>query len=139
MVVDGAALSLWDPRGVRQTVVRGYAGPLRWGRPALNAALRLAGAAPLPAVGEGLASAVAVRPVAEGPEALDRLVGAALGAARARGLAFVLVGLDARDPALALLRRRPHVPYRSTLVAAAWPGDASLALPAPIHAEIASY
>ena len=141
VAVDGAALSLWDPGAVRQTVVRGYAGALRWSRPVLNAALRAAGAAPLPAVGERLRSAFVVGAVAvaEGARALDRAVEGALGLARARGLAFVVVGLDARHPALALLRRRPHVAYRSTLFAAVWPGGHLPPFRPPIHAEIATY
>ncbi len=139
IAVDGAALSLWDASSVRQSVVRGYQGALGRLRPLVNGALRVLGAAPLPDTGEPLRAAFAVRPVWRDPQALDALVGAALGTARARGLAFVLLGLDARDPALPLLRRRLHVAYRSTLVAARWPGDDPPALSSPIHVQIASY
>ncbi len=139
VVVDGAALSLWDASSVRQSVVRGYEGALGRFRPLVNGALRALGASPLPVVGEPVRSAFAVRPVWRDARALDALVGAALGAARARGLAFVLIGLDARDPALPALRRRLHVAYRSTLVAARWPGDDAPSLSSPLHVEIASY
>jgi len=139
VAVDGAALSLWDATPVRQTVVQGIEGTLGTLRPLVNGVLRVAGAKPLPANGEPLRSAFAVRPVWRDADALDALIGAALGMARARGLAFVLLGLDARDPALPLLRRRPHLAYPSTLLAAAWPGDDVPPLSRPIHAEIASY
>ena len=139
VAVDGAALALWDACAVRQTVVRGYDGALGRVRPLANGALRVLGAAPLPDVGRPLRSAFVVQPVWRDAEALDDAIGAALGEARARGLAFVLLGLDARDPALPLLRRRLHVAYRSTLLAAMWPGDAPLYFRSPIHVEIASY
>ena len=134
-----AALALWDAGAVRQSVVRSYGGALGRLRPVVNAAARLAGAAPLPDVGEPVRSAVAVRPVSRDARALDALLAAALGRARQRGRAFVLVGLDARDPALALARRRPHVAYRSTLYAACWPGEAAPAVRRPVHPEIATF
>ena len=139
IAVGGAALTLWDGAAVRQTVVRGYDGVLGRVRPLANGALRMLGASPLPDVGRPLRSAFAVRPVWRDAEALDAVVGAALGEARAQGLAFLLLGLDARDPALPLLQRRLHVAYRSTLLAATWPGDAPPSFRSPVHVEIASY
>ena len=119
--------------------MRGYDGVLGRVRPLANGALRMLGASPLPDVGRPLRSAFAVRPVWRDAEALDAVVGAALGEARAQGLAFLLLGLDARDPALPLLQRRLHVAYRSTLLAATWPGDAPPSFRSPVHVEIASY
>ena len=134
-----AALSLWDASAVRQTVVQGYPGALGRLRPLVNAAARLAGAAPLPDSGQRLRAAFVVRPVALDGRALNAALGEALGRARTRGLGFVLVGLDARDPALPLVRRRPHVAYRSTLYAATWLGGETPVLTRPVHAEIATF
>jgi hypothetical protein len=118
--------ALWDQSGTKQTVVHGYAGSLRWLRPAYNLAARLQGAAapPLPAPGAPLRSAYAsFLSVAEDDPATCRLVlRHLLDMAAARGHAYLLVGLAESDPLLDVARRFPHVAYRSTLYTVCPPG-----------------
>ena len=49
------------------------------------------------------------------------LLDATLDRAAARGLDYVLMGLDERDPLFRVARERPHMPYRSRLFLAEWP------------------
>jgi hypothetical protein len=111
--------ALWDQGALKQTVVRGYAGALRWLRPAYNLGARLLGApaAPLPAPGSPLRSAYACfLAVAEDDPLVCRAVlRSLLSLAAARGLAYVLLGLAEGDPLLDVGRRFPHVAYGSTL------------------------
>jgi ribosomal protein S18 acetylase RimI-like enzyme len=118
--------ALWDQRALKQTVVRGYGGTLRWLRPAYNLGARLMGApvSPLPAPGSHLRSAYAsFLAVAEDDPATCRAVlRKLLGMAAARGQAYVLLGLAEGDPLLDVARRFPHVAYGSTLYAVCPPG-----------------
>jgi hypothetical protein len=111
--------ALWDQGALKQTVVRGYAGALRWLRPAYNLGARLLGApaAPLPAPGSPLRSAYACfLAVAEDDPLVCRAVlRSLLSLAAARGQAYVLLGLAEGDPLLDVGRRFPHVAYGSTL------------------------
>lgn len=52
-------MGLWDQSAYKQTVVRSYAGALRWARPFYNLAASLTRRQPLPAPGEPLRSAYA--------------------------------------------------------------------------------
>ena len=133
-----ASAVLWDAAPVRQSVVRAYGPGLRRARPVLNAVARVVGAPSLPRPGERLRSAFLVLAQAKDAGAFGRLLDAALGAARARGLAFVLVGLDTLDPRLAVARRRLHVAYRSTLYAADWGDGRTLPISRPVHVEPAT-
>ena len=133
------SVSVWDPAVVRQTLVAGYSGALRWTRPLANAAARALGLHPLPSPGEPLRSAFATGLWAADAPALDALLDAALARCRVRGAAFLLVGFDAADPLARHARRRIHVPYRSTLHALVWPGERTPAVRRPVHAEIATY
>ncbi|HYD42277.1 MAG TPA: hypothetical protein VEB43_15730 [Anaeromyxobacter sp.] len=114
--------AIWDQRGFKQTVVRGYAPLLAAARPVFAALAALAPALGLPAlprVGAALPAAfLAFVRVADGAEpAFAALLDAALRAARARRLGALVLGLGADDPLLPAARRRPHVAYRSTLYA----------------------
>lgn len=108
-----AAAALWDQRAFRQTLIRGYAGPLTWLRPILN----LAGAR-LPAPGATLAHAF-LSPVAvevAGEAMLPDFVSAFFPLAAQNGLEFLTLGFQADDPRLDLLRRRFSCrEYRSRL------------------------
>ncbi|MEL6615561.1 MAG: hypothetical protein AAFQ43_07475, partial [Bacteroidota bacterium] len=129
------AMAVWDPSPVRQTVVRGYRGALRWGRPLANGALVALGAPRLPSLRQPLASGMAAHAWARTPEAFADLVRAALRHARQRRLAFLLVALDRTDCRLATPRRGLHLDYASTLYTVRWDADAPR-LRRPLHVEL---
>lgn len=115
-------LGLWDQSDFKQTVVHSYHGSLGRFRPLYNAGLRLLGARPLPAPGERVqhvfASFIAV---ADNDPAIFRpLLQRAYDLAARRGYAYLMVGLLAGDPLLAVARRYPHIPYHSRLYTVCW-------------------
>jgi hypothetical protein len=111
---------LWDQSAYKQSVVRGYTG---W----MKVASWLGGSI-VPRVGDHIHSAyaalVAVRGDSE--DAFDALVCELARTAVARGFRYLVVGLDERDPLLAIARRYPHVAYPSRLYLASWPNGVSL-------------
>ena len=95
-----AVAGVWDQSPWRQVVVHGYAGALRLLRPVANAWAVCAGRACLPAAGERLRQA-SVFPFAVEPEhagALDELWRSLEAGARVRGVEWLTLALDARDP-----------------------------------------
>ena len=130
-----AAAALWDQSAWRQTVVAGYARGPRLARPWINLALRLAGRAGLPPPGGVLRRAcVHGLAVAEGAERrLPELCARLEATARRRGVAWLVVTLDARDEGLraALPKRvgaqvyatRLHLVGLPGFPEAAWSGD----------------
>jgi hypothetical protein len=111
--------AIWDQRGFKQAVVRGYAPHLRLLRPLLATVGPALGLPRLPPVGTALASAfLAFLAVADDDRAVfDALLDAALVEARARRLELLALGLAADHPLLGAAQRRPHRAYRSTLYA----------------------
>jgi hypothetical protein len=113
---------LWDQSRFKQTVVRGYTGPLKRARPLYNAYARLRGRQPLPAPGEQIrlayASFVCVQN--DDPTVFRALLRHAYNLAAARRYAHLVVGLSARDPLLSVARTYAHIPYHSTLYTACW-------------------
>jgi hypothetical protein len=59
------------------------------------------------------------------PEVFRELLDQLIANASARRLDFLLVGLSARDPLLAVARRRPHIAYFSRLYTVCWQEDKS--------------
>ncbi len=122
-----ACAALWDQRGFRQTVVRGYAGRLRRLRPLLNLSATIFGTPRLPPAGSILALGF-LSPFATDPgygDLLPELVALNLAPAAERGLEFLTLGLAADDPRLAPVRRRfAGREYCSRIYRVAWPGDA---------------
>lgn len=129
------ALAVWDPSPVRQSVVCGYSGAMRWLRPLASGALRKVGSRPLPVVGEALKSAMVAHAWAATPEVYSDLVCAARRQARQRRMGFLLIALDRTDPRLATLRRTLHLDYPSTLYSVRWDGHAPR-LRRPVHVEL---
>lgn len=115
-------VGLWDQSAYKQTVVRAYRGALRRLWPAYNLGLRLIGAQPLPAPGQPLHSAYAsfICVANDDPQIFGALLQQVYNLAAARGYAWLLVGLSARDPLLAVVRRYAHVPYFSRLYTVGW-------------------
>jgi hypothetical protein len=116
---------LWDQQAYKQAVVRGYAGPLRLLRPLASLALRALGAAALPPPGASVRGVYLAfhRVAGEDPAAFAALLDVACAEAARRGHAYLLVGLAARDPLLAVARRRLHVAYPSRLYSVSYEED----------------
>jgi hypothetical protein len=107
------AIALWDQRAYKQAVVRGYTGWLRAIAPLMK----------LPRVGQQIRNAYAslVCVARDDAAVFGRLLGEVNDLARVRGFEYVLVGLDARDPLLAVARAHPHIAYASRLYVGTWP------------------
>jgi hypothetical protein len=120
-----ACAALWDQRSFRQTVVRGYASPVKFVRPILNLIALATGTPPLPTVGSILAHAfLSPFAVSQDAEGIGlALVEAMMPLAREAGLSFLTLSLDSNDPAGISLRRRFHPRvYHSRLYRVDWAG-----------------
>ena len=112
-------MALWDQSAYKQAIVRGYSGWLKAIAPMM-----------LPRVGQEIRSAYASLICMGDDDALlfGRLLREVVNLAAARGLVYLLVGLDARDPLLNVVRayvgagfrRLSHVSYPSRLYLASW-------------------
>ena len=118
-------IGLWDQSSYKQTIARGYAGWLRWARPAYNIAARLSARAPLPNAGEKILHAYAsfVCVADEDTEVFRALLRRVCAVAAERGYSYLMAGFDERDPLLAVARAHPHIAYRSRVFIAGWPKD----------------
>ena len=114
---------IWDQRIFKQTVIRGYATPLRQARPVLNFTGRLAHRVRLPKVGETLANAFVLNLIGEGgPERMIQLMKTLLRIAAGRGVEMLTLGLAANDLRLEWLRKYFRGrEYRSRLYLVRWP------------------
>ena len=115
-------IGLWDQSEYKQTVVQAYTGSLRWARPVYNAGARVLGAQPLPPPGAQLRSAYAsfICVADDDPGPFRALLRHVYELAAERQYAYLIVGLSARDPLLAVARRYPHITYRSRVYAVCW-------------------
>jgi ribosomal protein S18 acetylase RimI-like enzyme len=118
-------IGLWDQSSYKQTIARGYAGWLRWARPAYNIAARLSARAPIPNAGEKILHAYAsfVCVAGEDPEVFRALLRRVCAVAAERGYSYLMAGFDERDPLLEVARAHPHIAYRSRVFIAGWPKD----------------
>ena len=118
-------MALWEQSAYKQDVVHAYRARLRRQRPAYDLAARLLGARPLTPPGEPIALAFAARVCVadDDPGVMRALLRAVTAEAHARGLAFLMVGLADDDPLLSVVRRQPHITYRSDLFALSWTDD----------------
>ena len=118
-----ACAALWDQRGFKQWVVRGYHPVLCRARLLLNLAARLYGGLQLPPVGTILSQAL-VSHVAGSGDDTDSLVELIdqLGTAAMRGnIEFLTLGFAANDPRLKAARSKFLCrEYRSRLYAVRW-------------------
>ncbi|HEY5625885.1 MAG TPA: hypothetical protein VIT93_05310, partial [Dehalococcoidia bacterium] len=109
-------LALWDQRGFKQYVVRGYDGPvMRWRR-LINGIGPLLGLPRLPEVGQPLHQASLSHVAADGddPVMLRALVRAGLGEACRRGIPLLTTALSARHAALPAVKAGiRHLEYHS--------------------------
>jgi len=116
-------IGLWNQSSFKQTVARGYAGWLRWARPAYNLAAHLSARPELPSPGEKILSAYASFVCVDGEDAdvFRALLRRVCDAASERGYSYLMAGFDERDPLLKIARAHPHVAYRSRVFIAGWP------------------
>jgi hypothetical protein len=116
-------IGLWDQSAYKQDVVRSYSGWIRLAVPLYNAGAPWLRRPRLPKIGERIRSGYAVFICIEqdAPTVFGDLLAATLHRAAVRGLDYVLMGLDERDPLFRTARERPHIPYRSRLFLAEWP------------------
>jgi hypothetical protein len=115
-------LAVWDQRGFKQAVVRGYAPALRLARPLLNLAGPALGAPRLPRPGEPLRHAFLSHVAVDGddPRVLVALVEEAMATAGS-DLDHLVTGFSERDPLLgALIRAFPSRRYGSILYVVDW-------------------
>jgi hypothetical protein len=125
-----ACAGIWDQRAIKQTVVRGYSGALRWTKPFLNFAATLFGAPRLPRVGAPLSHAYIshLATVAHHPEIAASLVLWLLASRQARSADYLTLAFDSRDPRLPLFRRTFRArEYTSRMYAVYWDDGAELA------------
>lgn len=115
-------MGLWSQSGYKQSVVQGYSGSLKWGRPFYNAALQALGAQALPAPGQPLKMAYAAFTCIANndPAVFAALLKRVSNLSIERGHALLMLGLTEPDPLLAVARRRLHIPYRSRLYTVGW-------------------
>jgi len=134
---------LWDQRAYKQTVVRGYAGALRWLRPLVAPAARLAGVPPLPRPGQSVRSAYLafICIAGDDPAVFRALLRYGRNLATRRGIAYLMVGLMAGDPLLPVAREFLHIAYPSRLYTVSFPEEDGQNVPLDgrvPHVEIAA-
>ena len=123
-------LALWDQQSFKQTVVRGYGRAMRWARPFVNVASRVAALPRLPAVGDPIPHAYLSHVAVDDDDGrvLVALVDRALGKARKRRLSYVALGLMDTNPMVHRVRRSfRHIAYRAILYVVYWPDGAERA------------
>jgi hypothetical protein len=114
---------LWDQSGYKQTVIQQYSGWLRAAAPFYNFGAPWMGHATLPRPGAKVRSVYAafVCIADDQLQIFSALLRELYNLARSRAFEYLLIGLDARDPLLAIARKYSHVPYPSRLFLAEWP------------------
>lgn len=118
-------LAVWDQSGFKQAVVRGYAPSLNRWRPWINRLSPLLRTPRLPDPGSPLPHAYISHVAVDGDDLrpFQALIEAACTEAQAAGYAYLVLGLAARHPWLAWLRRRFRArEYPSVLHTVHW-GD----------------
>lgn len=113
----GAVAALRDLSAVRQTVVHGYKGALRWTRPLVNAYARLRSRPQLPAPGAVVRGAFVGYWCTDGhrPAAFRRLLASLSHLAHARGFGWLYLGITTDDPHVHEALRFRHHLYKSTV------------------------
>lgn len=121
-----ACAGLWDQRGFRQTVIRGYSRGLSLARPFVNFASQVFGTPPLPPRGSALAHAFLSPLAATDGSMLPDLIAACFRPAAKLGVEFLTLAIAAGDPlSPALQRRFPVRSWRSRLYRVNWPDSPS--------------
>ena len=116
------AAAAWDQNAFKQTLVRGYAAPLRRLWPVINGVLRVAGFGALPHPGEALPMIyIAFLCVRDDNPEVTRVILEQIYADRQAGdCRFLVVGLHERDPLRPVMRAFPVFRYTSRLYLVCW-------------------
>jgi len=115
--------AVWDQRAFRQTVIDGYEGALAHFRPIVNATLVMRGRPRLPAPGTVLDQGAILGASVPDPRDWGALWHELQARASQRGLSWLAIARDARDPELAILRRLTRGrEYRTALYEVTWAG-----------------
>jgi hypothetical protein len=129
LALDGdrvvGCLAAWDQSRFKQTIVRGYTGPLgRW-RVLVNVGARLAGWPVLPPLNTPFrycyASHLAIDD--DHPEVFAALVRALYNHAVDKKYHYLMLGLSERHPLLQVATAYRHIDYRSVLYLVAWESE----------------
>ncbi|MBN2848982.1 MAG: hypothetical protein JXP72_11130 [Coriobacteriia bacterium] len=134
-------MAVWDQSAYKQDIVEAYGPGLRRLRPLYDLVARALGAPPLTPPGAAIPLAFAACTCIEGddPDVARALVSAAAAHARVLGKAYLMVGLADADPLLGVVRRFPHITYRSDLYALSFDEDPSARLDGRVpYIEIAT-
>lgn len=111
-----AVAGVWDQRPFRQVVVDGYDTALQLTRSPANLWFRLTKRPMLPPPGSVLAQGAVLGATVTAPDDWHSLWPALQARAHAKGLAWLAIARDARDPELAVLRALTHArEYHTTL------------------------
>jgi hypothetical protein len=136
-------LALWDQRGFKQTVVRGYNWQLACVRPVANALSRLIGSPRLPPIGQQLDMAYVSHVAIDGddPEILEILLRRALARAAEKGVTLLSLGFSHRNILAEFVATRFRArKYHSRIYVVFWPDGADTAATIksmPSHLEVA--
>jgi len=130
LAIDGAGdvvgtMALWDQRAFRQTVVKGYQGPLRSLRPVYNVWAQIAGGIRLPKPGQKLNYAYVAIPVAPERFIFKQLLAQIIESAKSIGLEYVLLGCHESDEHWSLIKSVSARSYRTRVYRVRWPDGSS--------------
>jgi hypothetical protein len=121
-------IAVWDQRASRQAVLTGCPRLLHYLRGPANLSFRIAGLPAMPALGRAIDQAFLslVATLDDCPRRFIRLVRAGLGEAQRVGVAAAMLGIPSAHAWRASLKGALRaIEYRTSLFAAAWPGDES--------------
>jgi hypothetical protein len=122
-------LARWNQRRLKQSVVRGYAGVLRWAWPWVNLTARVGVAPRLPSIGEQVRHAFASHLAVDNDDAdvATALLAAVYNDAVAAGDNYLMLGLDSNHSLGGIVRPYRHVVYATQLCLATWGADVEMA------------
>ncbi len=127
---QSACAGIWDQRAVKQTVVRGYSGSLRWTRPFVNFAATMLGAPHLPSVGATLSNVYVSHLAADPdrPELAGLLTHLLLASREGQSADYLTLAFDSRDSHLPYFRKTFRArEYTSRMYVVYWDDEAELA------------
>ena len=117
-------MACWNQLPFRRMVVAGYAGYMRWLKPALTPLASLLHLAPMPNPGEPLQNVYASCIAVEGGDQriFNLLLNAILHNEYNTGKTFLVAGLMEGDPLLSVLKKYVHFPTRTSIYGMGWDG-----------------
>jgi hypothetical protein len=116
-------IAAWDQHAIRQSVIEGYSGWLKWVRPVYNTWQSMRGASALPAPGQPLRYLSAALPLVadNDPDVFAALLAEVRRRFGGGPASHLLIGLHEADPLLPIARRWETACYTTFLYLVAWP------------------